>query len=106
MTVRLRPLTTDEHQTLERLILSPTAATRVVTRARIVWYASRGYGVSTIATRLHLRPGTVRTWLRRFNSQGLAGLLDAARRRSGARPGGQPAPPGHGPHQLGLPFGV
>jgi DNA-directed RNA polymerase specialized sigma24 family protein len=103
MTTRLRPLTADEHQMLERLILSPTAATRVVTRARIVWYASRGYDVSTIATRLHLRPGTVRTWLHRFKNQGLAGLQDAGRRR-GARPGGRAVLPEPQPHQLDLPF--
>jgi hypothetical protein len=103
MSRRLRPLTADEHQTLERLILSPTAAPRVVIRARIVWYASRGYDVPTIATRLHLRPGTVRTWLHRFTSQGLAGLQDARRHRD-ACSGERATPPERQPHQLALPF--
>ena len=104
MTIPLRPLTAEEHQTLERLLLSSTAATRVVIRARIVWYASRGYDVPTIATRLHLRPKMERTWLHRFTSQGLAGLQDARRRRS-AQPGGSAALPAQQPHQLALPFG-
>jgi hypothetical protein len=100
MALRLRPLTADEHHTLERLLLSPTAAARVVTRARILWYAQHGYRVPVIATRLQLTPGTVRTWLHRFHTQGLAGLQDRPRGRRPMGSPGEPAPASGAPSNL------
>ena len=75
----VRPLTGEEAERLERLARSRTAPARAVERAAIVWQAHRGVQVSTIASMLGVCEATVRTWVRRFNAEGLAGLADAPR---------------------------
>jgi transposase len=106
----VRPLTADEAETLERLARSRTAPARAVERAAIVWQAHQGVRVPVIADRLGVCAATVRTWLRRFNADGLAGLADAPR---AGRPATYP-PEAIGeliaasltkPDALGLPFG-
>jgi len=79
MAIRLRPLAQEERATLERLAHSRTEPARLVERARIVWSASQGERAPQIAKRLELDPRTVRTWLNRFNEQGLPGLQDQPR---------------------------
>ena len=79
MAIRLRPLAEEERATLERLAHSRTEPARLVERARIVWFASQGAKAPQIAKRLALDPRTVRTWLNRFNEQGLPGLEDQPR---------------------------
>jgi len=64
---------------LARVAHSRTASTRDVERARLIWLASQGQRVPTIAAALHLSAKTVRRWLKRFNADGLAGLTDAVR---------------------------
>jgi transposase len=85
MTIRLRELTAEEQSTIERLAHSRTAPARVVERAGIVWYASRGEAATAIADRLRLRAETVRQRLHRFNSAGVAALEDAPRSGRPAR---------------------
>jgi len=110
MALRLRPLAEEERVALERLAHSRTEPARLVERARIVWYASQSERAPQIAERLELDPRTVRTWLNRFNEQGLAALED--RPRSG-RPVTYPpevvaellATSLTAPKQLGQPFG-
>jgi transposase len=82
MALRLRPLTTEEQKQIEPLSQSRTAPARLVERARIVRLASQGARVPRVAQELNLDERTVRTWLQRFNDQGMAGLED--RPRSGA----------------------
>jgi len=105
----VRPLTSDEAERLERLARSRTAPARAVERAAIVWQAHQGARVPAIARTLGVCEATVRTWLRRFNAGGLAGLADAPRP---GRPATYP-PEAVGelvaasltaPQELGLPF--
>ena len=110
MAMQLRELSDDERQEIDRLAHSRTEAARLVERARILWYASQGERAPQIAQRLGLDPRTVRTWLKRFNEQGLPGLQD--RPRSGCPPTYRPevvseviATSLTDPQRLGLPFG-
>ena len=82
--IRLRELTPEEQQMIERLAHSRTAEARVVERARMIWHASQGLSVPAIAGELGLHAQTVRHWLKRFNLLGLEGLHDLPR-------GGRPA---------------
>jgi hypothetical protein len=77
--LRVRALTDEEQQIIERLAHSRTAAARTVERARIIWHATQGASVPTIAKHLHLHlhEQTVRLWLKRFNAAGLPALHDA-----------------------------
>ena len=106
----VRPLTDDEAAAVEVLARSRTAPARAVERARIVREAHHGARVPAIARTLGLCEATVRTWLTRFNAEGMAGLADAPR---AGRPATYP-PEAIGelvaasltnPDELGLPFG-
>jgi transposase len=106
----LRPLTDEESRTVERLAHSRTEPARAVERARIVCEARRGARVPAIARALGITEATVRTWLKRFNTQGMDGLKDAP--RSGRPPVYDAAEVGAviaasltKPDDLGLPFG-
>ena len=77
--LRLRELTEEEQATIERLAHSRTAPARQVERARILWQASQGEMAPAIAAALRLTAETVRDWIKRFNTQGLAGLEDQPR---------------------------
>jgi transposase len=82
--IRVRALTLEEQQMIERLAHSRTAEARVVERAQMIWHASQGLSVPAIASELGLHAQTVRHWLKRFNALGLEGLHDQPR-------GGRPA---------------
>lgn len=75
----IRPLTTQEAEALKRLARSRTAPARAVERAQIVWQAHQGVRVPAIARSRGVCEATVRTWVQRFNAEGLAGLADAPR---------------------------
>jgi transposase len=77
--LRVRELTDEERLAIERLARSRKAATRLTERARIIWYSSCGELVDAIAERIGTCAHTVRRWITRFNTSGLAGLDDAAR---------------------------
>ena len=79
MALRVRGLTDEEQQTIARLAHARIAPARQVERARIIELASRGWRVPAIAAELRLHEQTVRAWLTRFNTAGLAGLEDAPR---------------------------
>ncbi len=79
MAIKLRPLTAEEKAAIEKLARSRTAAARAVERAQIILFASRGKRVPAIAEELELTQTTVRTWLKRFDREGLDGLSDLAR---------------------------
>jgi transposase len=78
--IRLRELSSEEQKMIERLAHSRTAEARLVERAQMIWHASQGSSVPTIAADLGLHPQTVRHWLKRFNADGLEGLHDQPRR--------------------------
>src|SRR5215468_7054915 len=109
MALKLRQLSLEEHEAIEKLAHSRTASARLVERARIIFLAHQGVRVPAIAQQLQFTAITVRTWLKRFNAAGLAALTDKQR-------SGRPAtytPPQVAeviatsltpPEQLGLPF--
>jgi transposase len=109
MALKLRNLSPEEHDTIDKLAHSRTAAARLVERARILLLAHQGHRVPLIAHQLQLTAITVRTWLKRFNAPGLTALTDKPR-------SGRPATytPQQGaeviataltpPEHLGLPF--
>ena len=73
MALRVRPLTAEEVDTLQRLAHSRTEPARTVERARMIWLAHHGQRVAAIAQELRLCQATVRAWLKRFNRRGLDG---------------------------------
>jgi transposase len=77
--MKLRELTADERDELERLSRSRTAPAREVERAKILLCASRGQHVPAIAEQMHLTAHCVRERIRRFNHEGLAALQDQPR---------------------------
>jgi transposase len=79
MAIHIRPMTAEEVDTIQRLAHSRTEPARWVERARIIWRAHQGQQVPAIARELRLCQATVRSWLKRFNCQGLAGLQEAPR---------------------------
>lgn len=108
--LRLRDLTEEEEQEVGRLVRSRTAPVRLVERARIIRLAHHGRRVPAIAAEVGVSEPVVRTWLKRFNAGGVAGLADAPR---AGRPATYP-PEAVGelvaasltkPDDLGLPFG-
>ncbi len=79
MALRVRSMTAEEVDTIQRLAHSRTEPARTVERARMVWLAHQGFGVPAIAHKLRLCRATVRAWLKRFNRRGLTGLQEAPR---------------------------
>ena len=79
MALTLQELTAAERSAMEKLARSRTASAREVERAHIILLASRGKRVPAIARDLDVTEITVRTWLKRFNAAGLAGLQDRPR---------------------------
>jgi transposase len=109
MAIKLRALSAEEQDVIEKLAHSRTAAARLVERARIILLASQGHWVPAIAHQLQLTAITVRTWLKRFNAAGLAALTDKP--RSGRPATYTPPQVAEGiataltpPEHLGLPF--
>jgi DNA-binding NarL/FixJ family response regulator len=66
-------MTADEVDMIQRLAHSRTAPARLVERARRIWLAHQGQQVPAIARELRLCQATVRSWLKRFHCQRLAG---------------------------------
>lgn len=107
--LRVRALTKAEAKVVEQLVRSRTASVRQVERARIIFRSHQGRHVAAIATELRVCRATVRHWLKRFNTDGVAGLVDAP--RSGHPPTYTPEQVGEvlaaaltKPTALGLPF--
>ncbi len=109
MALRVREMTPEEVESIERLARSRTNAARDVERAKIVWLSRQGKKCPAIAKELGIHEATVRLWLKRFNAAGLAGLQDRA--RSGCPPRYTAEQVGEviaaaltNPRTLGLPF--
>jgi transposase len=82
MALHLRALTEEEAQTMKEWSQSRTEEARLVERAKIIGLASAGHSVPEIAETMDVNEKTVRKWLKRFETQGVEGLIDAP--RSGA----------------------
>jgi len=79
MALKLRQLSPEEYDTIEKLAHARTVAARLVERARLMLLAHQGHRVPATAHHLQLTAVTVRTWLTRFNEAGLAALTDKPR---------------------------
>ncbi len=77
--LKLRELSVEEREHLQRIIRSRKTATRLVERAKIVWLASQGQRIAEIIRQLGVSRATVMNWIQRFNAHGLAGLQDLQR---------------------------
>src|SRR5919202_6889313 len=77
--LRVRAMTEDEVQTLERWARTRKGAVRLAERARLLLGSRQGWRVSDLVRMLGLADPTVRLWIKRFNARGLAGLKDAPR---------------------------
>ena len=109
MALKLRALTEEERTQIERLASSRTAPARSVERAQIIRLAAEGRAAPQIAEHLRRNPQTVRDWIKRFNTEGPAGLDDLP--RSGKPPTYTPEQTGEviaaalsDPQELGQPF--
>lgn len=79
MALRLRPLSEEEHQAIERLVHARSTPIGKLKRAQIIWLASQGYKTPAIAQELEVSERMVRNRLHRFNEQGLVGVEEAPR---------------------------
>jgi hypothetical protein len=79
MTLRLRQLSNEEREEVQRIARSHTLGAGLVRRAQIVAPALRGLKAEAIATPMDLCGNTVRHWLNRFNARGLRGLEEDVR---------------------------
>jgi len=109
MALKVRPLTAEETEALQRSAGSRTAPHRVVQRAQLVWASARGEAAPVIARQVGLSAFRVRAWIHRFNRYGLAGLADAPRsgrpcRHDKTARGTVVALARTKPRSLGLPF--
>src|SRR5215211_562421 len=80
--VFVRPLSAGERRLLP--LLARTEVGRVGERIHTVLLSSRGYSVPQVAASFDCDEATVRTWLTRFEADGVDGLRD--RPRSGRPP--------------------
>lgn len=79
MALRVREMRPEERAEIQRLAQSRAAAARLVERAQIIWQVSQGERVPRVAQRLSISEGTVRTWIKRFNADGVPALQDRPR---------------------------
>jgi transposase len=80
--VRIGPLSAEQRR--ELLVVRRRAVGRVALRAQMVLLSARGYTVPQLAELFEVGQDVVRTWLRRYQQAGAAGLEDRP------RPGGPP----------------
>ena len=69
----------DERQELEGLAKRRRSASAVAQRARIILGCAAGQDNKTVARRVRVTEQTVGKWRRRFNADGVAGLMDEPR---------------------------
>ncbi len=110
MALRVRAMTPEEIERIERLARSRTEPVRTVQRAQIIRLARQGMLAPAIARAVGLSEPAVRLWIGRFNERGIEGLADEP--RSGRPPTYTPDEVGEviaasvtSPRDLGLPFG-
>lgn len=108
--ILLRTLTTEEQEAINKLSRSTTEPYRLVERAKMIKLAYQGMSVTQIAQKLDRSVPTVYLRLKRFHSQGLAGIKDKP--GTGRKPiysekerGEMVALARTDPAKLGLPYG-
>jgi transposase len=79
MMIQVRRLSDQEERFLKGVVSSRQASPMAVLRAKVVLLSNQKWSVPRIAQHLGLHHHSVRSRIRRFNSQGLDGLLDRPR---------------------------
>jgi len=79
MALRVRALTDEEKQEIQRLARSRTEPARRVERAQMILLSHEGKTVPAIAQQMGVGEPTVRRWIERFNGDGVRGLEDQPR---------------------------
>ena len=82
--IYVRPLDEKERQELKRLARREVG--RVSERIRIILLSSKGYSVSQIADIFECDQASVRSWIERFQREGVQGLHGLHDRPRGGRP--------------------
>jgi transposase len=77
--IKLRPLTEEERETVEKLIKSQTASAIEVERAKTIWLAQAGERIPVISQKQERTQATIYRRIKRFNELGLKSLTDEAR---------------------------
>src|SRR5688572_3188162 len=108
--IALREVSEEEREALMKRRRSRTAGKRDVERATMILLRAEGKSTGEIAREIKCSQDTVTLWVKRFNSQGLAGLKDQAGRGRRAsyseeQRGQMIAVARTAPPQLGQPYG-
>lgn len=77
--LHVRPPTEEEYAEIRSIMRH--AVKRVRRRAQIILLCAQGHTVAELAAILGMARATIRTWIRRFNVAGTAGLYDKTPRR-------------------------
>jgi hypothetical protein len=72
----VRALSPEEDEAIHQLLRSRTVPAGYYVRALIIHFSSQGETPAEIARRLEHKFDNVVKWIRRFNEQGLAGLVE------------------------------
>ena len=76
MSTRVREMTVEESEAIERLARAGNEPASRVARAKMVAMSQQGMSVADIYKQLGVGDSRVRDWIRRFNARGLAGFED------------------------------
>src|SRR5438270_112869 len=90
LSARPLPVTEEQREALERLARSSSLAHRTVLQARALLLAADGVSIYETARRVGVASNSVRTWRRRFESEGVGGV---GRIAEGRGPKATAAPP-------------
>jgi transposase len=77
--IQVRRLTEHEERALKALVSSRQTSEMIALRAQIILLSNQKWSVPKISQYLGVHHHSVRTRIRRFNAQGLAGLTDLPR---------------------------
>ena len=72
-------MTLEQRAELRAMVTSSEVSAAIATRARIVLWRAEGRQKQEVAALAGVSRPTVDLWLRRFDADGVAGLLDRAR---------------------------
>jgi transposase len=77
--IQVRRLTDYEERVLKEIVVSRETSEMIALRAQIILLSSQKWSVPKISQHLGVHHHSVRTRIRRFNDQGLMGLVDLPR---------------------------
>ena len=75
----LPPLSADELLELQRLLRATTTPAGLYRRSRLIWQLAAGSSIAEASKIAHLHYTNAHKWVKRFRSDGLAGLQDQPR---------------------------